>query len=98
MYSRANIFEKGKRYRVIADCEISFFKRNFLHAGEILFFHRFVCYHAFDKFGLYLFIAASDGRECLWQFHDHETDAKWQEVFEIVDDHSASHDDSSVKG
>ena len=84
---RRNIFEVGKRYRVLVDCE---FRRDRLYqfrAGAVLVFRQDY-YSPYDGESSYAFRTDSGG-ELHWCLHDTEPDDRWRSYFQRVDDHAA---------
>jgi hypothetical protein len=84
---RQNIFEAGKRYLVLVDCE---FRRNKVYqfwAGAVLIFFQ-DHYSPYDSESSYAFRTES-GEELYWCLHDTEPDDKWRTYFQKVDDQAA---------
>ena len=81
---RRHDFEAGRRYRVVADCDVSLDRVYQFRVGDILIFCK-DSYSQYDNLSAYLFRGAS-GEELYWTLHDSEPDDKWKTVFERVDE------------
>jgi hypothetical protein len=80
---RQHIFEAGKRYRVLVECEFRRDKVYQFRAGEVLVFCQDY-YSPYDSEFSYAFRTES-GEELYWCLHDTEADDKWRTYFQRVD-------------
>jgi len=88
MESRRDIFEKGRRYRVIADWDMTLDKPYHLRVGELVVFCQY--FHSFyDGLSDYLFRTDS-GEERHWCLDDSKPGEEWKTYFEIVDETNAA--------
>ena len=81
---RRHSFTEGRRYRVVADCDVSLDRVYQFRAGEILVFCRDYYSH-YDGLSVYSFRAPS-GEERFWALHDSQPEDYWMSYFERVDD------------
>jgi hypothetical protein len=85
---RRHSFEAGKRYRVVADCDVQLDKLYQFRVGDVLTFCQ-DSYSHYDNLSAYLFRTAS-GEERYWTLHDNEPEDKWVSIFEPINDNVSS--------